>query len=82
MKLLNEKNSLVCIATKSATESYKNTLPISFISGKSRSMNSTQAFSQRWGSIYNTTREPPTSIQLAALLRQIQTFHKQLQLVS
>ncbi|XP_077264067.1 uncharacterized protein LOC143898447 isoform X2 [Temnothorax americanus] len=80
MKMLHEKNSLVCIATESAKETCEDSFPLSIIPGKSHSMNPTQNFGRR--KIYNATREPPASIQLAALLRQIQTFHKQLQLVS
>ncbi|XP_071653282.1 uncharacterized protein [Temnothorax longispinosus] len=80
MKMLHEKNSLVCIATESAKETCEDSFPLSIIPGKSHSMNPTQIFGRR--KIYNATREPPASIQLAALLRQIQTFHKQLQLVS
>lgn len=80
MKKLHEKNSLICIATESAKETTKDPFPLSIIPGKSPSMNPVQIFSRR--KIYNATREPPASMQLAALLRQIQTFHKQLQLVS
>ncbi|EFN66955.1 hypothetical protein EAG_15312 [Camponotus floridanus] len=79
MKMLHEKNSLVCITTESTKGSHKNPFPISILSGKSHSMNPTQIFGRRK---FNATREPPTSMQLAALLRQIQTFHKQIQLVS
>ncbi|CAL1677269.1 unnamed protein product [Lasius platythorax] len=79
MKMLHEKNSLVCITTESAKGSHKNPFPISSIlPGKSHSMNPTQIFGRRK---FNATREPPASMQLAALLRQIQTFHKQMQLV-
>lgn len=79
MKLLQEKNSLVCITTESAEGSHKNPFLMSILPGKSHSMNSAQIFSQRK---FNATREPPTSMQLAALLRQIQTFYKQMQLAS
>ncbi|KYQ57596.1 hypothetical protein ALC60_03558 [Trachymyrmex zeteki] len=74
MKTLHERNSLVCIATESTKGTNKDSFPISVIPEKS------QIFGRR--KIFNATREPPTSMQLAALLRQIQTFHKQLQLVS
>lgn len=80
MKMLHEKNSLVCIATESAKETCKDPFPLSIILGKSHSMNPAQILGRR--KIYNATREPPASMQLAALLRQIQTFHKQLRLVS
>jgi len=80
MKMLHERNSLVCITTESAKETRKNPFPLSIMSGKSHSTNPAQIFGQR--KICNATREPPASMQLAALLRQIQTFHKQLQLVS
>lgn len=80
MKMLHEKNSLVCVATESAKETTKDPFPLSIVPGRCPSMNPAQIFSRR--KIYNATREPPTSMQLAALLRQIQTFHKQLQLVS
>ncbi|XP_029663300.1 uncharacterized protein LOC115235562 [Formica exsecta] len=78
MKMLHEKNSLVCITTESGKGFHKNPFPISILPGKSHSMNPTQIFGRRK---FNATREPPTSMQLAALLRQIQTFHKQMQLV-
>ncbi|KYN05777.1 hypothetical protein ALC62_03256, partial [Cyphomyrmex costatus] len=74
MKTLHERNSLVCIATESTKGSSKDSFPMSIIPEKS------QIFGRR--KIFNATREPPASMQLAALLRQIQTFHKQLQLVS
>lgn len=80
MKMLHEKNSLVCIATESAKETGKDPFPMSILSGKSHPMNPAQIFGRR--KTHNATREPPASMQLAALLRQIQTFHKQLQLVS
>lgn len=78
MKMLHEKNSLVYI--DSAKEMCKDIFPLSTISGRPHLMNPAQVFGRR--KIYNATREPPASMQLAALLRQIQTFHKQLQLVS
>ncbi|EGI57954.1 hypothetical protein G5I_14142 [Acromyrmex echinatior] len=74
MKTLHERNSLVCIATESVKKTNKDSFSISIIPEKS------QIFGRR--KILNATREPPVSMQLAALLRQIQTFHKQLQLVS
>ncbi|XP_029162109.1 uncharacterized protein LOC114933677 [Nylanderia fulva] len=77
MKMLHEKNSLVCITTESVKGSHKNSFAI--LPGKSHSMNPTQIFGRR--KFNNATREPPTSMQLAALLRQIQTFYKQMQLV-
>ncbi|XP_036143117.1 uncharacterized protein LOC105838113 [Monomorium pharaonis] len=79
MKMLHERNSLVCIATESAKDARKNPFPFAITPGKSHSMNPV-IFGR--GKIYNAAREPPASMQLAALLRQIQTFHKQLQLVS
>ncbi|XP_012216078.2 putative leucine-rich repeat-containing protein DDB_G0290503 [Linepithema humile] len=79
MKILHDKNSLVCIATESAKGPHKNSLPISIIPGKSHS-NPTQILGR--SRVYGAMQEPSTSMQLAALLRQIQTFHKQLQLVS
>lgn len=80
MKMLHEKNSLVYIATDSTKEMCKDIFPLSIIPGKSHLMNPAQIFGPR--KIYNTPREPPASMQLAALLRQIQTFHKKLQRVS
>ncbi|XP_018349331.1 PREDICTED: uncharacterized protein LOC108752761 isoform X2 [Trachymyrmex septentrionalis] len=74
MKALNERNSLVCIATELTKRTNKDSFPISVIPEKS------QIFGRR--QIFNATREPPVSMQLAALLRQIQTFHKKLQLMS
>ncbi|XP_012056612.1 PREDICTED: uncharacterized protein LOC105619703 [Atta cephalotes] len=74
MKTLHERNSLICIGTESTKRTNKDSFPISFVPEKS------QIFGRR--KIFNATREPPVSMQLAALLRQIQTFHKQLQLMS
>ena len=74
MKTLHERNSLICIGTESTKRTNKDSFPISFVPEKS------QIFGRR--KIFNATREPPDSMQLAALLRQIQTFHKQLQLMS
>ncbi|XP_018361531.1 PREDICTED: uncharacterized protein LOC108760214 isoform X2 [Trachymyrmex cornetzi] len=74
MKTLHERNSLVCIATELTKRTNKDSFPISIIPEKS------QIFGRR--KMFNATREPPVSMQLTALLRQIQTFHKQLQLVS
>lgn len=79
MKMLHDKNSLVCIATESAKGPRENSLPVSIIPGKSYS-NPAHILSRR--RTYGAMREPSTSMQLAALLRQIQTFHKQLRLVS
>ncbi|XP_014487962.1 PREDICTED: uncharacterized protein LOC106751555 isoform X2 [Dinoponera quadriceps] len=84
MKVLREKSSLVCIGTDSVGPQ-RNPFPIvSLAPGKSRFLtNATQIFGRRGGSsVYGAAREPPASVQLTALLRQIQTFHKQLQLVS
>lgn len=78
MKMLHEKNSLVCITTESGKDSHKNPFPISILPGKSHSMNPTQISGRQK---FNAIREPPSSMQLAALLRQIQTFQKQMQLV-
>jgi len=78
MKTLHEKNSFVCV--ESSKEFYKNPFPISITRRRSNPLNlKSEIFERR--QIYNT-RKPPTSIQLTALLRQIQAFHKQLQLVS
>lgn len=78
MKMLHEKNSFVCI--ESPKEFHQNPFPISITRRKPHSMNPTQIFERR--QTYNASRKPPTSMQLIALLRQIQAFHKQLQLVS
>ncbi|KAL6422026.1 hypothetical protein ACFW04_010844 [Cataglyphis niger] len=78
MKMLHEKNSLVCITTESDKGCHKNPFSISILPGKSHSMNPTQISGRQK---FNTMREPPSSIQLVTLLRQIQTFHKQMQLV-
>jgi len=73
MKTLHEKNSLICIGTESTKKTNKDSFP-TFVPEKS------QIFGRR--KIFSATREPPVSMQLAALLRQIQIFHKQLQLMS
>ncbi|XP_011690061.1 PREDICTED: uncharacterized protein LOC105451365 isoform X3 [Wasmannia auropunctata] len=81
MKMLHERNSLVCITTESAKGTGgRDPFSMPVVLGKSHSTNATQILGRR--KIYNATREPPASLQLAALLRQIQTFHKQLQRVS
>lgn len=83
MKMLHKTGSLVCVATEPLIESRRNPLPMSLASGKSHLTNIARNLGRRRGSnVYGATREPPASMQLAALLRQIQTFHKQLQLVS
>ncbi|XP_011872993.1 PREDICTED: uncharacterized protein LOC105564867 [Vollenhovia emeryi] len=76
MKMLHERNSLVCVATESVKGAFKDPFPLSIVPGKSHTMNPAQIVDRR--GVYNATREPPASMQLAALLRQIQTFHKQL----
>lgn len=81
MNMLHEKNSFVYVATESSMRSGKNSFPLTIIPGRSRLMNTTQILDQKKGNAYGATREPPSSMQLAALLRQIQTFHKQLQLL-
>ncbi|XP_070528951.1 putative leucine-rich repeat-containing protein DDB_G0290503 [Cardiocondyla obscurior] len=69
---LNEKNSLVYVATE---QSPRNSFSLSIAPKRFQPTSSAQIFGRR-------TRDLPTSMQLAALLRRIQAFHKQLQLLS
>ncbi|XP_020296451.1 structural maintenance of chromosomes protein 3 homolog isoform X2 [Pseudomyrmex gracilis] len=78
VNMLRKQNSPVC--TELAKDiSCKTPFPISILSDKLQSINSTEIFDER--KIFSVTRKQPAAIQLTALLRQIQTFHKQLQLV-
>ncbi|EFN87312.1 hypothetical protein EAI_06082 [Harpegnathos saltator] len=79
MKTLHKKSSLGCVATGSTIGMQKSPFPLSLISGKSQLTNTAQILGRRRASnVYGGTRELPVSMQLTALLRQIQTFHKQL----
>ncbi|XP_032671194.1 uncharacterized protein LOC116844139 [Odontomachus brunneus] len=84
MKMLHERGSLVRVATVSSMEPHRNPFSISLVPGRSPHRTDTaQILGRGRGSnVYGATRDPPASVQLVALLRQIQTFHKQLQLVS
>ncbi|XP_076639319.1 uncharacterized protein LOC143351556 isoform X2 [Colletes latitarsis] len=75
MKLLQEKNSYVCISTEVPMGSNKAYSSMPFTLTKSNGT----SIHRRGNSII--TREP-TSIRLTGLLRQIQTFQKQLKLTS
>lgn len=80
MRLLQEKDSYVCISSEVPMGLSNPHSPIPFTLTKS---NGTilQHKHHRKGSTIIATREP-TSLRLAGLLRQIQTFQKQLRLSS
>ncbi|XP_071857875.1 uncharacterized protein isoform X1 [Bombus fervidus] len=83
MKLLQKKNSYVCISTEIPLGSDKLYAAMPFASTKSNGSNGSnfqqKLFHKRGNSA--VTREP-ISLRLAGLLRQIQTFQKQLKLTS
>lgn len=83
MKLLQKKNSYVCISTEIPLGSDKLYAAMPFTSTKSNGSNGSnfqqRLFHKRGNSA--VTREP-ISLRLAGLLRQIQTFQKQLKLTS
>ncbi|XP_034189466.2 uncharacterized protein LOC117608442 [Osmia lignaria lignaria] len=81
MKLLQEKNSYVCISTEIPLQSNKAYSTTPFTLTKSDGTNGQHKLYHRRGTSVISTREP-TSIRLAGLLRQIQTFQKQLKLSS
>ncbi|XP_043254024.1 uncharacterized protein LOC122398335 [Colletes gigas] len=76
MKLLQEKNSYVCISTEVPMGPNKaySSMPFTLTKSNGTSIH-------RRGNSIIATREP-TSIRLTGLLRQIQTFQKQLKLTS
>ena len=78
MKLMTERNSFVCISTESP-----NPYPITNPAPINRAHTSPQLqMIQGRESIIGSTREPSTGTRLTGLLRQIQTFQKQLQQAS
>lgn len=81
MKLLQEKNSYICISSEIPLRSKKAHSTMPFTLTKSDGTNDQQKFYSKRGSSVISTREP-TSIRLAGLLRQIQTFQRQLKLSS
>ncbi|KAI4502582.1 hypothetical protein M0802_002494 [Mischocyttarus mexicanus] len=85
MKVLQQRNSFVCIATKvPATDKMYSSTPVS-LSKTSKNCTRDAAmhtFSMKRQTITNTPREVSTSMKLAGLLRQIQMFQKQLKLTS
>ncbi|XP_012149373.2 uncharacterized protein LOC100877114 isoform X2 [Megachile rotundata] len=81
MKLLQEKNSYICISSEIPLQSKKTHSTMPFTLTKSDGINDRQKFYHKRGSSVISTREP-TSIRLAGLLRQIQTFQRQLKLSS
>ncbi|XP_076229039.1 uncharacterized protein LOC116430798 [Nomia melanderi] len=80
MRLLQEKNSYVCISSDVPIGLSNPHSPIPFTLTKSNGTILQQKHPRK-GSTIITTREP-TSLRLAGLLRQIQTFQKQLRLSS
>ncbi|CAK9802560.1 hypothetical protein ANTQUA_LOCUS3377 [Anthophora quadrimaculata] len=81
MRVLQEKNGYVCISTEIPLGSNKLYSSIPFPSSKSCGSSFQQRFYHRRGNSVIATREP-TSLRLAGLLRQIQTFQNQLKLIS
>lgn len=81
MRLLQEKNSYVCISTEIPLESNKTYSSTPFTLFKPNGISFQQKLHHRRGNSIIATREP-TSIRLVGLLRQIQTFQKQLKLTS
>ncbi|KOC70758.1 hypothetical protein WH47_06798, partial [Habropoda laboriosa] len=81
MRVLQEKNGYICISTEIPLGSNKLCSSVPFTSTKSCGSSFQQRFCHRRGNSVITTREP-TSLRLAGLLRQIQTFQKQLKLTS
>lgn len=80
MRLLQKKNSYVCISTEIPLGSDKLYTTVPFTSTKSNGSSfQHKSLHKRGNSII--AREP-TSLRLAGLLRQIQTFQKQLKLMS
>lgn len=76
MKLLQSKNSYVCISTEVPFGPHQSCSSGPFTLAKSYGKNLQQKLQHRKGTIV-PPREP-TSLRLAGLLRQIQTFQKQL----
>ncbi|XP_026670363.1 uncharacterized protein LOC108626027 [Ceratina calcarata] len=79
MRMLQEKNGYVCISTEIPLASNKFYTQMPFAQSKSCGSAFTHRCGHRKGSSVITNREP-TSYRLAGLLRQIQTFQKQLTL--
>lgn len=80
MRLLQKKNSYVCISTEIPLGSDKLYTTVPFTSTKPNGSSfQHKSLHKRGNSII--AREP-TSLRLAGLLRQIQTFQKQLKLMS
>lgn len=80
MKLLQKKNSYFCISTEIPLGSDKLYATVPFSSTKSNGLSFQQRPFQKRGN--NVITREPTSLRLAGLLRQIQTFQKQLKLMS
>lgn len=84
MKMLQQRNSFVCIATKvpAVNKMYSST-PISLSkTSKNSTKDAMHTFGMKRHNIINTQREASTTMKLAGLLRQIQMFQKQLKLTS
>ncbi|XP_043668762.1 uncharacterized protein LOC122629430 [Vespula pensylvanica] len=84
MKILQQRNSFVCIATKvPAMDKMYSSTPISLSkTSKNYTKDAMHTFSMKRQNTISTQREASTSMKLAGLLRQIQTFQKQLKLTS
>lgn len=84
MKMLQQRNSLVCIATKvPATDRMYSSMPDTLSKTcKTYTRDGMHTFNIKHKNTMNTPRETSTSMKLAGLLRQIQMFQKQLKLVS
>nr|XP_033325726.1 uncharacterized protein LOC117220145 isoform X1 [Megalopta genalis] len=81
MKLLQERNSYVCIASEIPIGLNTPHSPVPFMLTKSNGTILQQKLLHRRKSTVVASKEP-TSLRLASLLRQIQTFQKQLRLSS
>ncbi|XP_078039818.1 uncharacterized protein LOC144471548 [Augochlora pura] len=81
MKLLQEKNSYVCISSEIPMELNPHHSPVPFMLTKSNGTILQQKLLHGKKSTVVASKEP-TSLRLASLLRQIQTFQKQLRLSS
>ncbi|XP_015178826.1 PREDICTED: uncharacterized protein LOC107067659 [Polistes dominula] len=84
MKIIQQKNSFVCIDTKvPATDKMYSSTPVSLNkTSKNCTRDAMHVFSMKRQTITNTPKEVSTSMKLAGLLRQIQMFQKQLKLLS
>lgn len=82
MRLLQKKDSYVCISTEIPLSADKTYAAMPFMSTRSNGSNFQQRSVHRRGNLGSVIAREPISFRLAGLLRQIQTFQKQLKLTS